>query len=168
MFDPERAESLAWAAGLYDGEGSTTCSGPLEEPHVHVPQSGATDAAPEVLKRFQVVIGSGAVRGPHFPQKANAKPSWRFVTTGPAAVRALELLWPYLGDVKRRQAQRVLERYRSHPTPHADIAAATGRPLRMQCRFGHSLADAYVWRGKRLCRTCRRIRNRERQSGNSK
>ena len=157
-------ESLAWAAGLFDGEGSTTTSGPWDTPHLTVPQAGSATAPPEVLTRFHRVVGVGAVKGPRLPRNPNWRPMWHFIASGSLAMEIIELLWPYLGEVKRRQAQLALERHRRHPTPHARIAAATGRPLRRHCKYGHSLDDAYVHRGKRRCRSCRRLRDRARRA----
>lgn len=157
-------ELLAWAAGLFDGEGSTTCAGAWDTPHVSVPQAGTEDGPPEVLTRFKRVFSTGSINGPKPPQKPGYKPQWTYQATGIRAIEVLNRLWPHLGAVKRRQAELALERYRTHPTPHARIAAATGRPMRNHCRFGHTLADAYIHKGKRHCRTCRRLGNRRRRA----
>lgn len=161
------AERLAWAAGLFDGEGSTTTSGAWDTPQLTVPQAGDTETPPETLTRFHRVVGVGAVKGPHLPKDPKWKPMWHYTATGSLVIQILERLWPYLGDVKRRQAEIALERHRTHPTPHARIAAATGRPLRQHCKYGHSLDDAYVHRGKRHCRSCRRLSHRRRRAKRS-
>lgn len=49
-------EPLAWAAGLFDGEGSTTSSGEWDTPHLSVPQAGirekaAGNAPPPTVRR---------------------------------------------------------------------------------------------------------------------
>lgn len=169
MFDrsEERpSEDLAWAAGLFDGEGSTLSTGPWDTPQVVVPQSGPEDAAPEVLTRFHHVFALGSINGPHMSSRQAEKPKWRYVASGPRALTVLDRLWPFLGAVKRQQAEAVIARYRSHPTPHAEIAALTGRPLRIrsQCRKGHPLHDGYSHRGKLHCRTCRRMNDRARRA----
>lgn len=123
-----RIEELAWAAGVFDGEGSTTTSGPWDTPHVNVPQSGDRDRPPEMLVRFLSIVGRGAVRGPTVQK--HWKPMWRYIATGGNAIRVLEQLWPDLGEVKRQQAEAALARHRSHPTPFERIARSTGRPLK--------------------------------------
>ncbi len=153
-------EHLAWAAGLFDGEGSTIASGPWDTPRLSVAQAGTDGVPPEVLTRLRSILGAGSITGPQAPRQAHWKPQWSFVATGLTAIDLLGRLWPYLGPVKRRQADLALERYRRHPTPNPRMAAATGRPLRQYCRRGHTLEDAYVQGGKRRCRSCRRMRDR--------
>src|SRR5438046_100478 len=64
----DRAE-LAWAAGFFDGEGSTIARTLTSRPGYHqlnvtVPQSGR-DGIPAVLLRFQrVMLGMGHISGP--------------------------------------------------------------------------------------------------------
>ena len=66
-------ELLAWADGLYDGEGSAsvsphrTHSGHVS-PEVAVTQSGAT--CPEVLERLRNVVGCGRIYGPYTQEGA--------------------------------------------------------------------------------------------------
>lgn len=120
------SQRCAWAAGLFDGEGTTSASDRWDTPHVSVPQSG--EAKPEVLERFLEIVGVGSISGPAF--KRGRRPYWRFAASGPNAVEILEFLWPSLGPVKRKQAEAVLAAYRAHPTFNPRIAQITGRPLR--------------------------------------
>jgi hypothetical protein len=101
-------EELAWAAGLFDGEGTTIAKQDARrpddvQPQMTVPQCGR-DGVPEVLIRFQrAVFGLGVIDGPH----GDSMYRWRargFVD-GQAA---LALLWPFLGGVKRAQATSAL------------------------------------------------------------
>jgi hypothetical protein len=68
QWQPTRTEMLAWAGGLYDGEGSAsltphrTHEGHLS-PEVSVTQSGI--GIPEVLDRFRKVVGLGHIDGPY-------------------------------------------------------------------------------------------------------
>ena len=124
MWQWPRDEQLAWAAGLFDGEGTTSVSGPWDTPQVTVPQSGS--ALPEVLVRYQLIVGCGSVLGPELARER--RPRWTVQSSGPKAIRVLEALWPYLGPIKRQQAHAALEKYRRHPTPSRRIAALTGRP----------------------------------------
>lgn len=104
----DRAE-LAWAAGFFDGEGSTiarslTSRLGYHQLNVTVPQSGR-DGIPPVLLRFQrVMLGMGRINGPSddfiYMLRYAAREEARLV---------LELMWPYLGDIKRGQAARAME-----------------------------------------------------------
>lgn len=122
--DWSREEQLAWAAGLFDGEGSTSASGEWDTPRLSVPQAGAS--TPEVLILFQAIVGFGSILGPVLAP--GRQPFWTLAVSGPKALRVLELIWPFLGPVKRRQADAALRRYRRHPTPSHRIAALTARP----------------------------------------
>jgi len=101
-------EELAWAAGFFDGEGTTIAKRDTRRPddvqlQVTVPQSGR-DGVPEVLIRFQrAVLGLGVIDNPY----GDSMYRWRargFVD-GQAA---LALLWPFLCRVKRAQAASAL------------------------------------------------------------
>lgn len=94
---------LAWAAGFFDGEGTTIARSEIARPGYHllqvtVPQRGA-DGVPEVLLRLQrAVLGLGTIDRPF-----GAIHRWRargFVD----AQATLALLWRFLGPVKRAQA----------------------------------------------------------------
>ena len=65
-----RTEELAWAAGLFDGEGSTSASDRWSTPHLRVPQSG--QAEPEVLMRFLAIVGVGSIKGPRIQTPSSA------------------------------------------------------------------------------------------------
>jgi hypothetical protein len=95
----------AWAAGFFDGEGSTSVLYPGKSEgrpegyaclHVKVSQK---DRRP--LERFQAALGMGSITGPYQPGDIHC---WQ--KGGKGANEALELLWPYLSEPKREQIQR--------------------------------------------------------------
>ena len=98
-----RAE-LAWAAGFFEGEGSTIARADAARPgyrqlNITVPQT-SRHGVPQVLLRFQrAMLGMGHVSGPDadhgYMLRFNAREE---------AHAVLRLLWPYLGEVKRTQA----------------------------------------------------------------
>lgn len=99
---------LAWAAGFFDGEGSTFVSARKDRPEylrleVSVGQSGHT-GSPEVLYRFQAaVLGIGTISGPD----GDDMYMWR--ANGLEEAQAtVALLWRQLGLVKRAQATAAL------------------------------------------------------------
>lgn len=107
---------LAWAAGFFDGEGSTI----VHEPRrgylrltVSVPQSGGPEP-PEVLYRFKAaMLGLGEIG----PQNSEGMWVWRS-RSGEEGQAAIALLWPQLGTVRRAQARAALERFHAqyHPS----------------------------------------------------
>jgi hypothetical protein len=60
---------VAWAAGLYDGEGSASMFMPQRRKtarrQMQVSQGGSVDSPPEVLLRFRDVVGFGNITGPY-------------------------------------------------------------------------------------------------------
>lgn len=110
--DKSQAE-LAWAAGLFDGEGSTElhlrrASGrAFFGIRTKVSQCDAS-GIPVVLLRFRDAMGCGWIEGPASgPGYANA---YKWASGSAAALTCIERLWPYLGTVKRAQALHVLGR----------------------------------------------------------
>jgi hypothetical protein len=114
LFDPLQ---IAWAAGFFDGEGSTIAYFPNKSlrylrVQATVPQSGR-GAVPEVLHRFQTaMLGMGKILGP------NEYGIYVWKTRGFEETQAtIALLWRYLSPVKRAQAsaalKEVLDGYRS-------------------------------------------------------
>ena len=101
---PLDQELLAWAAGFFDGEGTTIAKRQTSRPgyyqlQVSVPQVGR-GGLPEVLERFRVAaLGSGRTEGPN----KESVYCWR-ARGRIDAEAALALIWPYLGEVKRAQA----------------------------------------------------------------
>src|SRR5438128_1709905 len=89
-------ERLAWAGGLFDGEGSTFARSETARPgyrqlNVVVPQSGGF-VVPDVLTRFEEALpGLGQIGRPSLGMFY-----WR-VTDYTGARLAVELLWPWIG-----------------------------------------------------------------------
>src|SRR3989442_1297543 len=114
------SEELAWAGGFFDGEGSTylekhrTHAGYFV-PRLYVPQSAEIGVAPELVRLRSAVSDIGNMSGVR-QDGPELKPyrRWGFVTP-PKVQTALHLLWPFIGDVKRRQAQFVMRTINAQP-----------------------------------------------------
>ena len=98
---------LAWAAGLFDGEGYVgwvkNCGMRLSIGQVHR----------YVLERFMSAVGVGKIVGPYaFKQRIdgyNRKPRYDYVTQTHESIQAIAcVLWPHLSAVKREQFRSVL------------------------------------------------------------
>jgi hypothetical protein len=146
------SEELALAGGFFDGEGSTylekhrTHSGYFY-PVLYVPQSAESGVARELLRLKSAVGELGRISGVR-QDSDDQTPyrRWRVVT--PRKVQtALHLLWPFIGDVKRRQAQSVMRTINAQPdlqrgNPAFGIAGAR------YCLRGHDKWNARVRRFK--------------------
>src|SRR2546425_3271229 len=107
-------EELAWAAGLFDGEGSVTTSRSARSRTIEacLPQSAAA-GIPNVLERFQRAVARGRIYGPRKRSDPWSKlPQYRWRSTNITDVcTTIEMLWPWLCEAKRSQTVNALERY---------------------------------------------------------
>lgn len=147
-----KATNLAWAAGLFEGEGSCHIGRTAHrQPCVSL---GMTDQ--DVVARFVDIVGVGHVRS--YPSRSeNRKGVFRWSVQGADEVSAvLSAILPWLGVRRRARALEVLARAE-------EIIAARGL-----CKRGHDLAIEtnvymHVKSGKRHCRPCRMQRDRSRE-----
>jgi hypothetical protein len=100
-------QAFAWAAGLFDGEGSTerytrrTPSRTWFALRSRVSQCDAK-GIPAVLRRFQALVQCGRIDGPTSGEGyANA---YKWDAGADDTLRVLPKIWPWLGAVKRVQA----------------------------------------------------------------
>lgn len=82
---------LAWAAGLFDGEGCAYLA--KVNGHAYLSLSVGQCYNPEVLHRFADAVGHGNVTGPH-SSGVNNSPSYKWRATGRPAERIVDLLLP--------------------------------------------------------------------------
>jgi hypothetical protein len=95
-----RGEEIAWAAGLFDGEGTIT----LSDDALYVRMRN-TD--PELVERFHDIIGVGAVYGPYTRRARDGirrKPVWDWVAREEDGLDALAMMWSWLSARRRGQA----------------------------------------------------------------
>lgn len=132
---PLDQELLAWAAGFFDGEGTTFAHADKRRPNyfqldVSVPQA-CRSGVPEVLVKFRrAMLGMGMIyvdrHGLH---------KWRAGGRVGAEV-ALALMWPYLGPVKRAQALDAMDRVEHQ---YATGARSRRRPRYRPTFVAHAL-----------------------------
>jgi hypothetical protein len=94
---------LAWAAGFFDGEGSTFLSTQAERRKVISMAIGQTSREP--LDRFDKATSNiGAVGGPYTPKRAGHTPWYHWRTGGLENCQlVMDMLWPWLCSIKREQ-----------------------------------------------------------------
>lgn len=159
---PMDRQELAWAAGLFDGEGHVRTNGPRRYPTINIKQAGGLYAAPEVLERFRRAVGYlGYLYGPVLDDDEAHRPQWNYDAHGFETVQmVLCALWPWLGPVKRAQFVASLRGHLQIPAPKRNPGVRVGRPLRETCPRGHDYSDVYLdTAGRRSCRPCRRERS---------
>jgi hypothetical protein len=94
---------IAWAAGFFDGEGSSFAVGPGKRLQMKVNQ-----VDPRPLLRFQAAVG-GDVRGPYKKPNPNSNDYWNWQPSLRKAHEVYALLRPYLSPPKIQQAEKVIE-----------------------------------------------------------
>lgn len=111
-----REFETAWAAGLFDGEGTFGAyASPRMRPSwrgvsMEIPQSSA-DGIPEALLRFRAAVGVGSVSGPRIvPSPWTRLPQYRWRASGRhVCSAAIRVIWPWLGEVKRFEIRAAMQ-----------------------------------------------------------
>lgn len=113
-------QELAWAAGLYDGEGTFGCYGRVDgrkrkASASHLRLSIGQHYDPEVLERFVRAVGTGKIYGPY--THTGNKQRWVIQATGAEAVLIIQTIWPWMSGPKRRQYEAAIKKHDSRPEP---------------------------------------------------
>ena len=97
---------LAWAAGFFDGEGWANRSGRGVQARIN---QASLEGQPEVLIKFQRIVGVGRLMG---PKVLDGKQDlyWWEATSRPDIARVADLIGPWLCPVKRAEFERTLGR----------------------------------------------------------
>jgi hypothetical protein len=134
---------IAWAAGFFDGEGSTSC--PHQGRRGRSLQMAIGQVSRYNLQRFAATVQCGSIHAPRI--LFGRQPISRWVAYGHSAHCALKLLWPYLGEDKQDQALSAL------------FCWATRRVNKTYgfCERGHDMNATGRYRDQCLiCKTLRR------------
>ena len=111
--------NYAWAAGIVDGEGhigATIRSAQASRPNhmVRAIRLTVPQTDPQMLERLPALFG-GRIRKRGEP-KPNHKQRWDYTLSGgPRVIKAIELMWPWLGTVKRQQALAAIDIWTGSP-----------------------------------------------------
>lgn len=144
---------IAWAAGLFEGEGCICVTvDRYRRPRV-VMSMGMTDF--DVVMRFHAVIGTGAtfVRKRQDP-KHNEMLVWQ--VSGNRSEPPIRLLLPWFGVRRKAKAMEALEAI-------AQLGPWNGE--KTHCNHGHPYDEANTIRnanGSRACRICTAVWNKKR------
>lgn len=100
---------IAWAQGLFEGEGCATFGRYGATPGAIQPRLAVEMADEEIVRRFHEVVGVGRVYSKNARQEAH-RPTWIWVATAHADVlAALDILQPGLGSRRQEQIRPVRE-----------------------------------------------------------
>lgn len=104
----------AWAAGFFDGEGTTSNEFTRSYPTIKLV---VVQVERELLERFNDAIGQlGTLYGP-YPRGDNQPISHVVVTGFERTQMTLALLWPYLSAPKKVQATKAMQYFTSRWKP---------------------------------------------------
>jgi hypothetical protein len=157
---------IAWAAGLFEGEGCWNVYLPPSRRKVGrrqlQPQMKLAMTDGDVVRRFAGIVGCGSLRDrPRQHGKSHWKPTYEWNLYRRADIQCLiRFFWPYLGERRRGKAQEIL-----------DLGEAVPHGKRTHCPQGHPYAGdnlvlESIHDGKytaRRCKTCRRAQDLERK-----
>lgn len=100
---------LAWAAGLFEGEGCFYLRRATGKRSVHLGACLAM-ADEEIVRRFSEVVGVGVVaKNQRRLQRPHHSVTWRWQANGPAVSIVYELLGPWLGTRRRTRYAEILD-----------------------------------------------------------
>ncbi len=114
-------EDLAWAAGLFDGEGAIIRHKPTSNGYQLT--LGMTDE--DVVRRFHTIVGTGKV---HCRTLESGKGFWQwYCGAATEIVPLLEAMLPFFGIRRTSKAQEALPLLRAiiekrKPSPHGTVA----------------------------------------------
>jgi len=89
---------IAWAAGFFDGEGTTSLL-KAQRDHYSYIRMGLSQKVHECLDRFHEIVKFGKI----YQSKTRDIRSWNCYKQDEVE-QVLNLLWPYLSEVKKTQA----------------------------------------------------------------
>jgi hypothetical protein len=105
---------IAWAAGLFEGEG--TIAAKRGKGMAHRYQAAVIMTDKDVLERFAATVGMGKFYGPYQPTNQKAKPIWRWMTTRNREIAELcELIGPWLGARRSARFEHAIADIRANP-----------------------------------------------------
>lgn len=155
---PLSVQELAWAAGFYDGEGSSFARLSQENTRGRSIQARVGNTNPCVLVRFQQALGGlGKIYGPYQRRHPHRQfHEWR-VCDYEGVWQFATLLMPYLSGEKSHQLASAMMDFGKPKPTIVDIHRS-----QTHCLRGHPLSGDNVRQvgNTRHCRACNKLRNR--------
>lgn len=137
-----------WAAGFFDGEGSTGCYLQPDKRYKRICMS-VTQIHKDTLQRFQKAVHRGIIVGPYIRKNKNASPQYSWRCDKYEDIKyVLKRMEPYLSIHKIIQANRAITDYEKYQYEMKE------RPD--TCKRGHN--DWKYYSNRRECAACRRFK----------
>ena len=96
---------IAWAAGLFEGEGSLSLTPVKNRPNSIKVSASLSMTDKDVVEKFQSVVNFGKVKGPYQPQVKTYKVRWVWeVQNQPEVLKLIELFLPFFGERRLAKA----------------------------------------------------------------
>ena len=132
VFSPElKVETLAYVAGLFDGEGSIVIGCSLGRTNRKNPcyflQVGITNTDRELIDWLHRTFGGHVSDNSHSPSRSKQRPCWAWRVTSRQAHGFLKKILPYL-RTKKTQANIAIE-FQEHMTAFASNKALSANLL---------------------------------------
>ena len=87
---------IAWAAGLFDGEGSVIYTNPKDRPNPRI-QLTLSMTDKNAVEKFQAIVGTGSIITFHYNKEKGYLRQWKWsVEKGTDVAKTIKLLGPYL------------------------------------------------------------------------
>lgn len=151
-------EQIAWAAGLFEGEGHWRVRWYEGTGAVRSVDTCLASTDRDVVLKFRRIVGFGNIRSEQ-PSNPNAQLQWKWGSGRREEVKQMARQFlPYLGKRRGARAREILK----VPPPRID------RKMVTHCPQGHPYDDdnTYWYRKDsyraRHCRTCRRLSDKRR------
>ena len=137
---------VAWAAGLFDGEGSVR---KVDSRHRMISVQ-MTDLG--ILERFDRALGGvGGISGPRILPKR--KPMWHWYACSENAVTVADLLLPYVDERNRERLSAMKAAYIADKTGTCEFCGVTFHRVHRDRRFCSNSCSAKHWRRNRTAAT---------------
>lgn len=143
-------ENLAWAAGLFEGEGSFTFARRGKYVSI-VAELGMTDE--DRVRRFHEIVGAGSVTTHSNPAKAHWKTIHVWKTGSFEGVQSvIALLWEWLGPRRRNRAKEILKLYHEGKNIRRFTLASPEEVEHVRCLLAGDMSNRNV--AKAVGRSC--------------
>lgn len=146
-------ENLAWAAGLFEGEGCIH-----DGRNTPVMSLATTDE--DVLRKFHLIIGLGTINGPY--QRGTKKPVWAWSSCGFRSIQAIVCaFWNSLCKRRKEKAIDVLEKWSKKKYLR--------QRSKLVCKRNHErtlINTGFYKDGKTYCKMCLKFRDQLRRIKN--
>ncbi len=135
------ATDIAWAAGLFEGEGCFTQGHGNDATRTHLFRIIVVSTDLDVLERFKRVLGVGRISPVKHRLRPHHKQQWRYdLGASVEVLRCVELLYPYLGIRRRARADELASELRRVVSETTRERSCPTCGIRFSPRFGGASA----------------------------